>query len=278
VAGVPGVVDSHVHLLPDGLGRAVRAYFDTHHYDTSTFAYPLDHGEVCRRLAADGVSTVWSLPYARRPGSAAGLNASMAATVTALADAEVQVIGGATVHPGDEDPAGVVRAGVETLGLRVLKLHCSVGDFSADDPRLDPVWAYVSDIALPVVIHAGHPTSGHTDAADIAPLGVVAGRWPEVRLIVAHFGHPAGGAVLDLLEAHDQVHADLTPVVFDPVEVDLGRVAALSGRVLFGSDAPNTGFTAAQALAHLDPLGVGSPAWSDITGGTARRLQAEIRS
>jgi predicted TIM-barrel fold metal-dependent hydrolase len=275
---VPGVVDSHVHLLPEGLGRAVRAYFDTHHYDTSTFAYPLDHREVCRRLAADGVTTVWSLPYARRPGSAAGLNASMADTVTALADTGMQVIGGATVHPGDDDPAGVVRAGVEELGLRVLKLHCSVGDFRADDARLDPVWAYVSDIALPVVIHAGHPTSGHTEATDIDPIATVAGRWPEVRLIVAHCGHPAGEAVLDLLEAHDHVHADLTPVVFDPVEVDLSRVAALSERILFGSDAPNTGFTAGRALALLDPLVVGSPAWTDVTGGTARRLQAAIRA
>jgi predicted TIM-barrel fold metal-dependent hydrolase len=274
---MPGVVDSHVHLLPPALGRAIRAFFDAHHYDTSTFAYPLDHDETCRRLAADGIGTVWSLPYARRAGTADGLNEAMAATVVDQTGGPVEVIGGATVHPGDDDPAGVVRTAVEDLGLRVLKLHCSVGDFTADDPRLDPVWAYVSDIALPVVIHAGHPSTGHTLGADVTPLGTVAGRWPEVRLIVAHCGHPAGAAVLDLLAAHPQLHADLTPVVHELVDVDPIRLGQLSARVLFGSDAPNTGITAAAALAHLGRLGLDDEAVERITGGTARRLQQAIR-
>jgi predicted TIM-barrel fold metal-dependent hydrolase len=134
----------------------------------------------------------------------------------------------------------------------------------------------VSEIALPVVIHAGHPTTGHTEGADVAPLGVVADRWPEVRLIVAHCGHPAGAAVLDLVAAHPQVYADLTPVVHELVEVDRARLAELAGKILFGSDAPNTGVTAGQALAHLD--GLDPVARAEITGGTARRLQAAIRT
>ena len=63
---------------------------------------------------------------------------------------------------------------MEDLGLRVLKLHCSVGDFAADDRRLDPVWEYVSAVALPVVLHAGHAPDGHTEAAELAPVAP----WP----------------------------------------------------------------------------------------------------
>jgi hypothetical protein len=250
---MPGVVDSHVHLLPPGLGRAIRAFFDADHYDTATFTYPLDHDETCRRLASEGIGTVWSLPYARRAGTADGLNEAMAATVVDQTGGPVEVIGGATVHPGDDDPAGVVRTAVEDLGLRVLKLHCSVGDFTADDPRLDPVWAYVSDIALPVVIHAGHPSTGHTLGADVTPLGTVAGRWPEVRLIVAHCGHPAGAAVLDLLAAHPQLHADLTPVVHELVDVD--RSAWASSRPGCCS-APTPPTPASPPLPHWPTSGV----------------------
>jgi predicted TIM-barrel fold metal-dependent hydrolase len=47
--------------------------------------------------------------------------------------------------------------------------------------------------------------------------------------------------------------------------------------VLFGSDAPNTGFTAAEALAHLRRLGLDDETVAQITGGTARRLQEAIR-
>jgi predicted TIM-barrel fold metal-dependent hydrolase len=278
LAGMPGVVDSHVHLLPEGLARAIRSFFDAHHYDTSTFAYPLDHHEVCRRLAADGVTSVWSLPYARRPGTAARLNESMAAAVIALASAPLEVLGGATVHPADEAPAEIVRRAVEDSGARVLKLHCSVGDFAADDRRLDPVWAYVSEIALPVVVHAGHASTGRTTATDIGPIGVVAERWPEVRLIVAHCGYPASEETLDLVAAYPHVYADLTPVVVDLVEVGHRRLTQLSAKILFGSDAPNTALTAGDALGHLRTLGLRGAALDQVTGGTARRLQADIRT
>jgi predicted TIM-barrel fold metal-dependent hydrolase len=134
------VVDAHVHLLPARLQAAIRGFFDSQGIDSGRFSYPADHGEVCDRLAAEGVSEVWSLPYARRPGSAEDLNKAMASLAAARRGGPVAVIGGCTVHPGDDQPLTVLRSAVEDMGLRVLKLHCSVGDFSPDDPRLDPVW------------------------------------------------------------------------------------------------------------------------------------------
>ena len=157
------MVDAHVHLLPTRLQAAIRGFFDRYGIDSGRFAYPADHGDVCDRLAAEGVSEVWSLPYARRPGSAAGLNKSMAGLVAARRGGPVQVTGGCTVHPGDDQPLTIVRSAVEDMGLRVLKLHCSVGDFTPDDPRLGPVWEYSAEVALPVVLHAGHAADGHTD-------------------------------------------------------------------------------------------------------------------
>jgi predicted TIM-barrel fold metal-dependent hydrolase len=272
------IVDAHVHLLPPRLGEAIRAFFAQNGLGADTWRYPLDHGEVTRRLAAEGVTQAWSLPYARRPGTAAALNEASAAIAAALAAGPVEIVAGATVHPADDDPAGIVRAGVEGDGLRVLKLHCAVGDYRPDDPRLDPVWAYVSEIRLPVVVHAGHAVSGHTAAAEIAPLAVVAARWPDARVIVAHCGYGAVDATLDLVAAHPHVHADLTPVVHDPVALPGDRVAALAGRLLFGSDCPNTAVTVTQSLAALDQLGLGAEALTAIHQGNARRLQAGIRT
>ena len=155
------VVDAHVHLLPPRLQAAIRGFFHARGFPGDGFAYPADPAEACDRLAAEGIGEVWSLPYARRPGSAAGLNTAMARFAAAHAEgAAVRVIGGCTVHPADGDPASLVRTAVEDLGLRVLKLHCSVGDFAPDDRRLDPVWEYVSAVALPVVLHAGHAPDG----------------------------------------------------------------------------------------------------------------------
>jgi uncharacterized protein len=286
------LVDAHVHLLPARLQAAIRGFFAARGFSSDRFAYPADAGAVCGQLAAEGVSEVWSLPYARRPGSAAELNTAMARLAAAHADgAAVRVIGGCTVHPADDHPAGLVRSAVEDLGLRVLKLHCSVGDFAPDDRRLDPVWEYVSAVAVPVVLHAGHAPDGHTEAAELAPVETVARRHPAARIIIAHCGHTASDVALRLVAEHPGVHADLTPVLQQPVRPDPAALAAVAGKVLFGSDAPNTGLTASGLLAGLAATstsgtgtgtggngGLPAEAIAAITGGTARWLISEIRA
>jgi hypothetical protein len=272
------VVDAHVHLLPPRLQAAIRGFFDRHGIDSGRFAYPADHGEICDRLAAEGISEVWSLPYARRPGSAADLNASMAGLAAARRGGPVRVIGGCTVHPGDDQPVTLLRSAVEDLGLRVLKLHCSVGDFSPDDPRLDPVWGYAAEIALPVVLHAGHAPDGHTGEAELEPVAEVARRHPRARVIIAHCGHAASEAALRLVAGHEHVYADLTPVIHHPVRVPAAELSALAGKLLFGSDAPNTGLTVTQLLDGLDGGKLPERAWAALTGGTARRLISDVRA
>jgi uncharacterized protein len=272
------LVDAHVHLLPPRLQAAIRGFFDRHGIDSGRFAYPADHGEICDRLAAEGISEVWSLPYARRPGSAADLNASMAGLAAARRGGPVRVIGGCTVHPGDDQPVTLVRSAVEDLGLRVLKLHCSVGDFRPDDPRLDPVWGYAAEIALPVVLHAGHAPDGHTGEAELEPVAEVARRHPGARVIIAHCGHTASQAALRLVAGHEHVYADLTPVIHHPVRVPAAQLSALAGKLLFGSDAPNTGLTVTQLLDRLDGGQLPERAWAALTGGTARRLVGEVRA
>jgi predicted TIM-barrel fold metal-dependent hydrolase len=276
------VVDAHVHLLPSRLQAAIRGFFFARGFPSDGFAYPADPAEVCDRLAVEGIGEAWSLPYARRPGSAAELNAAMARFAAAHADgAAVKVIGGCTVHPADDHPARLVRAAVEDLGLRVLKLHCSVGDFAADDRRLDPVWEYVSAMAVPVVLHAGHAPDGHTEAAELTPVATVARRHPEARIIIAHCGHAASDEALRLVAEHPWVHADLTPVLDQPVRPALAGLAAVPGKVLFGSDAPNTGLTVSGLLAGLAGQadgGLTAEARAAITGGTARRLLSDVRA
>lgn len=146
----PLTTDSHIHLLPGRLANKVRSLFDAH--ISRALVYPLDHGEVCERLAREGITEAWTLPYAHRAEVASGLNAASAAVVEAHRQGPLRLVGGCTVHPADEHAMAVVRAAVEGLGLRVLKLHCSVGDFTPDDRRLDAVWEYVSAVALPVVV------------------------------------------------------------------------------------------------------------------------------
>ena len=269
-----GIVDSHVHLLPSPLSDKVRAFFEAH--ICRDLVYPIEHRTVLDALARAGIGEVWSLPYSHKRDIAAGLNAASAETVRALAGHPIRVIGGATIHPEDEAPERLLRDAFEREGLRVLKLHCSVGRFDADDRRLDPTWEFVSAHRIPVVVHLGHATSGHTSGEELRPIARVAERFPEARLIIAHCGHPAMEQALDLVEHHAQMYADLTPVVTDPVCPPAERIARVAHKLLFGSDAPNVAIPVERSLAALRALGLGPSVEDNLFGGTARRLVAAV--
>ena len=61
---------------------------------------------------------------------------------------DAMVVAAKTIHPGD-DVASVIVQALDVLGLRVVKLHCSVGRFAPDDPRLDPLWQHVWHRRIP---------------------------------------------------------------------------------------------------------------------------------
>jgi len=267
------VIDTHVHLLPGRLGEKVRAFFVAGGIEG--LAYPTDHAVVTAMLAADGISGVWNLPYVHKPGMATELNAASAAT--AAAELSVAIVAGASVHPGDDDPVAIVRRAVEDLGCGVLKLHCSVGDHEPTDPRLEPVWDYVEDIRLPVVIHAGRGIGGQTLGAELGPVGEAARRHPDARIIVAHCGHRATAEAVALLVELPNVHADLTPVLDELVAITPEQARAVAPKLLLGTDAPNTGFRAPAVIDQIRSWALAPEVEALVLGGTALRLQADIR-
>lgn len=271
-----GIVDSHVHLLPGRLGAKVRSIFEAGQARFGPLAYPSDHREIVTRLADEGVNEVWTFPYAHKPGVADGLNVSCAATVSEFDDGPLRVIGGATVHPGDDEPVEIVRRGVDDLGLRVLKLHCSVGNFSVDDPRLRPVFDFCQERRLPVVVHLGHAPNGHTEADELPALSRVAMRHENLPLILAHCGHHSAPEAGRLLDDHPMLHVDLTPVVDEHPNVNGEFLLRHSGRILFGSDAPNTALSVTTCLAWLGTFDLPTAAHDAIVGGNARRLRASV--
>jgi uncharacterized protein len=261
------LVDSHVHLLPDRLAAAIRRFFVERmpHYT----GYPYEFAAARAAIQAAGVTRCWTLPYAHKRGMARDLNRWMAET---FAD-DPLVVGGATLHPGDDVAAEVTEA-LDVLGLRVVKLHCSVGRFAADDERFDPLWRRVSETGHPVVVHVGHAVDGQTAAPELDPLARVTRRWPDARIVIAHCASPSTAAALALLRSAPAVCADLTPVGPRLAPVSRDDLAGLEDRILFGSDAPNTGVTIEDTVAHVRALGLDPAAERAVLGGNAERLLA----
>jgi uncharacterized protein len=264
------LVDAHCHIMPDRLQLAIRKFFDDG-MGSGRLAYArVLKDDVVRAEREAGAAGFWALPYAHRAGIARPLNEWMAAEVTAIPGA----VAAATFHPDDADLPALVDRAFGALGLRLAKLHCSVGSFDADDVRLEPLWAAAEARAIPVVVHAGHGVHGRTDAAELAPIDRVATAHPRLPLVIAHAGQPAVDEALDLLEKHPALLADLTSAPEWGTELPLARIEALHERLLFGSDCPNTTFTIAASVDCIRKLDVSERARRVILGENARRLTA----
>lgn len=270
------VVDSHVHLLPGRLGEKVRAFFDAGIGASMQLAYPNDHDFVVNSLHHEGVDILWTLPYAHKPRVAEGLNEAASETVRQFASAPVSVVGGLTIHPADDDAASIVQHAVDDLGLRVLKLHCSVGSFSIDDSRLLPVFSFANERQLPVVVHLGHNVNGRTEAEELPAIAKTADLFPRIPMILAHCGHHSAPDALQLMHHHPSLYADLTPVVHEFPEIDSENLEQLSDRILFGTDAPNTAISVTKCLNWLLGLDLSQSAQRSILGENAVALIANV--
>lgn len=260
------LVDAHTHLLPERLAAKIRRFFEMR--GSPRLVYPYKPGPAREALARAGVDRCWSLPYAHRGGVAEGLNRWMAETF----GPDPFVVPGATVHP-DDDVAAVVRE-ARVLGLRVFKIHCSVGAFDADDARLDPLWAHAAASGCPVVVHGGRAPEGTATGDEIAAIARAAARFPAARVIVAHFGAPAVASVARLIRQTSSVYADLTPMVATPIQPARALLAGIEGRVLFGSDTPTVGVTIESSIGRVRALGLAPDDEAAILGGTAEALLA----
>ena len=257
-------IDAHVHAFPDRLAIAVRSALSG--MGGLTRSPLLD--DVARTVLDDGFDAAWILPYAHKAGVAAGLNSWSAAEVTRYP----WLMAGATFHPDDEDIAQLVHAALVESGLRVVKLHCSVGRFSPADPRLAPLWHTASERGVPVVVHAGQAGPGGAEPGEIDQLEPVLRTYPDLRIVLAHAGHPNANRALQIMEQHANLYADLTPVANSPVELTAADFARVPGRILFGSDAPNNPVAANQQAERWRALLPDDPAFDSIIGGAAARL------
>jgi hypothetical protein len=242
--GRSGLVDVHVHFLPDRMLRKVWAYFDTakEHYGYDwPIHYKLPEDERLARLRSFGVETFAPLVYPHKP--------DMAAWLTGWAldwAAEVpEAVPTATLFP-EESVTTYLTEAVER-GARLVKAHVQVGGYDPRDPLLDPAWGLLAEAGVPVVAHCGDgPIPGrHTG---IGIIGEVMDRHPRLPLVLAHAGLPDYDAALRLVERHAAVRLDTTMVgtpfteAFAPLPRDwAARLAELSGagRVVLGTDFPN---------------------------------------
>jgi predicted TIM-barrel fold metal-dependent hydrolase len=161
-----------------------------------------------------------------------------------------QLIGFLSLDPTQDGWERELKTGHQELGLRGIKLMPMYAGFRPDEKWLAPLWEYAQQHELPVLLHTGTTFISQAPLECTLPrhLDPVAARYPELRLILAHLGHPYEGECVAVIRKHPHVYADLSALHYRPFQLYhslmLVQEYGVWDKVLFGTDYP---FTTVQA-------------------------------
>jgi hypothetical protein len=157
-----------------------------------------------------------------------------------------RLIGFMSLDPTQDGWQDEMRYAREVLKMRGIKLLPMYAGFRPDESRLDPLWEYAVKHDLPVLLHTGTTFISSAPLECTLPrhLDPVAIRFPELRLILAHLGHPYEGECVVVIRKHANVYADLSALFYRPFQLYhslmLVQEYGVWDKVLFGTDYPFT--------------------------------------
>ncbi|MEX0643381.1 MAG: amidohydrolase family protein [Pirellulales bacterium] len=156
------------------------------------------------------------------------------------------LIGFLSLDPTQTDWQDELRAGHHELGLRGIKLMPMYAGFRPNDAVLDPLWEYAQSHGLPVLLHVGttYVTQAPLECTLPRHLDDVAIRYPNVKIIMAHLGHPYEGECVAVIRKHPNVYADISALYYRPFQLYHSLMSVQEygvwHKLLFGTDYPYT--------------------------------------
>lgn len=168
------------------------------------------------------------------------------ATATFVAAHPGRLIGFMALHPHDPTCLDEFERCRAHLGLRGVKLGANYQNFDPLDPRALAIYEQAQRHGLPVLFHQG------TSPVRAAPLRFahpllmdeIAMRFPDLRIVMAHMGHPWQADTCVVIRKHPHVYADISGTFYRPFSFWEQLCRAMEWNVLdkllLGSDFPIT--------------------------------------
>jgi predicted TIM-barrel fold metal-dependent hydrolase len=176
-----------------------------------------------------------------------------------------KLIGFCSVDPHDADAVEQLDDAVKRLGLRGLKVGPIYQDIHPQDERFVALMARAEALGVPVLIHQGTTFCSNVslELANPILLQPIALKFPKLRILIAHMGHPWIAETLVLIRKHPHFYSDISALYYRPWQFYNALVMAMEygvlDKLLFGTDYPFT--TPASTLAALKKV-------NDMAAGT----------
>jgi len=245
--------DFHKHLSPEFVGEAGRARTDSVRMDFSLD----DHTE-----AMKPVDRAFVFAFRSR---ALNVNVPNEFVAEYIARDPRKFIGFLCVDPADDDPVGEMEEASRMPGMRGLKLAPIYQLFDPLSPRADALFAAANRLGLPIVLHQGTTfvTRGPLKWAHPVLLDEIALRYPDLKMVIAHLGHPWIAETLVLVRKQPHLYADISALHYRPWQfynaMILAQEYGVGHKLLFGSDYPfTTPASSFEAFRHLNDLVAGT--------------------
>lgn len=244
------IVDIHTHTpthrgpVPEAEEHWTRVFRPDR--DVKTTVSWDEYDEAMREAGAE-VSVVFNIAVPNPaqdttiPGEPARINTSTAEFVAA---SPATRIGFMSVHPDTPGVLDEMERCVSDLGLKGVKLGPNYQNFDPLGESADRVYAEAERRGLPILFHQGASPIRTAPLRFAHPLTVdeIAIRHPDLRIVMAHMGHPWQTDTIVTIRKHPNVFADVSALFYRPLSFYTGlRLATewnVLSKLLLGSDFP----------------------------------------
>ena len=155
-----------------------------------------------------------------------------------------KLIGFAAINPAEDGAPAELERCVNELGLRGLKMTPIYSGYHPHDDRAWPIYARAEALGLPILFHQGttFPREAPLKYAHPEQLEDIALRHPELRIVIAHLGHPWENEAIALIRKQPHVFADISALYYRPWQfynmLRLAHEYGCTDKLLFGTDYP----------------------------------------
>jgi uncharacterized protein len=140
------------------------------------------------------------------------------------------------------DAVKELKRAARRLGVRGLKVHSSANSVYLNDSRMFPIYDFCQERGLPILFHTGTTGLGDCEIKYSKPelMDEVCQRFPDLRVVMAHFGWPWTDVAIAIALRNPNVFVDVSG--WRPKYIPQNLLPYLNGilkdRFLFGTDYP----------------------------------------